>query len=388
MADRAGEPRQAVMDLRSAHYYPGHGIGTYTTELFRAMAETAAGRGVAISGAVGKRRLTPGGPLGPLSRPLAGEAFWRLAAQPPALQGDEALWHNPHNGLGVPPPSEVPLVVTVHDLIPLVHPDHARPDYVRAFAAQVPTAVRGARAVIAVSAHTRDDLVRLVGADPAKITVIPESARRACYPIAKPVARTRVERRFGLADPYLLYLGGFAERKNLATLIEAFALAKKRLPPSLRLVVAGAPERTCGQIQAIAHRLGCAAGIVFLGHIAESDLANLYSGAEAFVYPSRYEGFGLPPLEAMACGCPVVCSDATSLPEACGAAATLVNPDDAPAMAEAIARIVLDPAWAAGLRDRGLRRAKEFTWGHAARQTMRVYASALTDNKSTAEGLQ
>jgi glycosyltransferase involved in cell wall biosynthesis len=315
-----------------------------------------------------------------------------VAAAPAPLRGDECVWHNPHNGLGVPVGSGAggaarersagghspALVVTVHDLIPMLegHGRGGRPEYVRAFCEQVPVAVERAQAVIAVSEQTRGDLVRLLGVAPERITVISEAARRACRPPPDlAAARGRVAERYGIHGDYGLYLGGFAERKNVGALVEAYAMARARrdLPPGYVLAIAGAPDRTHGQVCELAHRLGCADGVRFLGHVPEGDLAALYGAASVFLYPSLYEGFGLPPLEAMACGAAVICSEAASLPEVCKDAALLVDARQPELIAAAMARVAGEPELRQELRRRGLARAGEFSWRRAAAATLAVY---------------
>jgi len=369
-------PGVLAIDARAACYYPGHGIGTYAVELIRAMPPSAGGLAV-VSQAAGLRRQAPVPvpPADAAGHALPGNRFWRLAARPAQLRGDEAVWHSPHNGLGLPPPScGAALVITLHDLIPMITPDGGRTGYVELFRREVPVAARRARAVIAVSEHTRRDAVRLLGLDPGKITVIPEAARAACRPVPRESAADYLGRKYGLSQPYGLYLGGFADRKNVRTLIEAFAQVRGRLPPGFTLVVAGRPDRTHGQVRQLAHRLGCNSAVIFPGHIGEPDLAALYSAARVFLYPSLYEGFGLPPLEAMACGCPVICSNAASLPETAGGGALMVDARQAHAIGAALETVANDDQAAEELGRRGLAWSAKFTWAAAAQRTLAVYA--------------
>jgi len=368
-----------AVDVRAAMWYQGHGIGTYASELFGAMPPDCGGR--RILGWCQGRWSSPGEvPPGHRGgrKPLSGRRFWNLAARPPELSGNEDLWHNPHSGLGSPGAGPgPPLVVTVHDLIPLVCAESGRSGFVRAFREQVPGAVGRAAGVIAVSGHTRDDLIRVLGVPSGRITVIPEAPPGFCRPVARSEAREHVLRLYGIRAPFFLYVGGFSARKNVRALVQAFSVIAGRLWGHELLLIAGAPDRTYAQVQALAHRLRCTSRVAFLGRVEAEDLPYLYSGAEAFIYPSLYEGFGLPPMEAMACGCPVICSDATSLPEVCGDAALLVDARDVDAIAGAIREVAECHELATRLRERGLERARAFSWRTSASRTLNVYSQVL-----------
>jgi glycosyltransferase involved in cell wall biosynthesis len=380
-----GRSGAIILDIRAARWYGGHGIGTYTAELFAAMPAALGER--PIAGWDGRRQLVrPGafGETGHGARALDGGRFWRLASRSPRTRGREALWHNPHSGLGSPGWG-VPVVVTIHDLIPLVLPSAGRAGFVRVFNREVPEIVARARAIIAVSEFTSRDLRVKLGVPAGRITVIPEAPARRYHPVAAQEARSRVSRRFSLPDPYFLYVGGFSKRKNVTSLVQAFSMAAGSLPRQSVLAIVGGADRTYVQVQGLAHRLGCAARVAFLGRVDEHELPYLYSGARAFIFPSLYEGFGLPPLEAMACGCPVVCSDATSLSEVCGDAAMLVDARDVAALAQAIERVAVDQDLALALRSKGLQRAARFSWSDSAGRTLEVYSRAL-EAGSTPEG--
>jgi glycosyltransferase involved in cell wall biosynthesis len=297
--------------------------------------------------------------------------------------GNEALWHNPQSGIGAPQKRGFALVVTIHDLIPLMMPQAAKPGFLALFEEQVPRAVLQSDMLITPSEHTKADLVRLLGVTPGRITVTGEAPLPCFRPVPQADARAKVAARHGLKDPYVLYVGGFSPRKNLGALVEAFARAKPDLGDGRKLAIAGSPDAALGQALELAHRLGCGKHIACLGHVGQGDMPYLYSAADVFVYPSLYEGFGLPPLEAMACGCPVVASDAASLPEVCGPAALLVDARDPGALAAAIAHAVLDPGLAAEMRLRGIGRAAEFTWTEVAGRTLAAYAEALEAGTDT-----
>jgi glycosyltransferase involved in cell wall biosynthesis len=289
-----------------------------------------------------------------------------------ALKADVA--HVPHWG----PPlfSPCPLVVTIHDLIPLLLPAYRSKWTMRWYVRLVGLAARRAAAVIAVSRATAQDVARHLHIPPERIRVIYEAAPPDCRPVADPAVLAIVRRKYALPDRFFLYIGGFDVRKNLETLLAAYA-ALPRTEAFPALVVAGRLPETDSPFmpdpRAQAARLGLADRVHFAGAIDEADKPALYSLAMALFYPSRYEGFGLPPLEAMACGCPVAASDATSLPEVVGEGGILVGPEDEGGWAEAMRRLA-DEAERKRWQERGLAQAARFSWLCAAQETVEVYA--------------
>ncbi|HHX42607.1 MAG TPA: glycosyltransferase family 4 protein [Chloroflexi bacterium] len=259
-------------------------------------------------------------------------------------------------------------VATVHDLGYLYYPEaHTR--WSRWYLGwSTRHNARASRRVIVDSLATRDDLVRWYGVDPAKTVVAYPAGVRDLAPVADPDKIASVRRRYDTGERYVLYVGTLQPRKNLETLVRAFAQLARRslLPRDTRLVLAGRRGWLTEELDAAIAASGCAERIVLPGYVAGEDLATLLSGALAFVMPSWYEGFGLPVLEAMACGTPVVCSRAASLPEVAGDAALLFDPADEGGLAAALARLAAEPALRAELALRGLRRARAFTWERCA----------------------
>lgn len=228
---------------------------------------------------------------------------------------------------------------------------------------------RAAARLLAISRATRDDLVRRYGVPEERITVTHLAAGEAFRPVEDAAIVAAVRQRYGAGPEYLLYVGTLQPRKNLARLIRSFARVAAG-HPGLQLVLAGKQGWLYGEILAEAQRLGLAGRVLFPGYVDEADLPALYSGALAFVFPSLYEGFGMPGLEAMACGAPVVASNVSSLPEVVGDAGLLVDPTDEAALAAALERVCGDAALRAGLRQRGLARARLFSWERCARETL------------------
>ncbi len=295
-----------------------------------------------------------------------------LAVPAAARAAGATLLHEPHYTL--PLGWHGPAVVTVHDLIHVSHARFFRPGaalYARAMAGM---AVRRARLAIADSAFTRDEMVRWLGADPARVRVVPLGvsggmARR------DPDAVTAFRRARALPADYLLYVGARKAHKNLALVLEALArIAPASRPP---LVLSGRPWACDDPLARLADRLGVTDAVRFAGELdADGGLACLYSGAALYVQPALVEGFGLPPLEAMACGTPVLSSNGGALPETVGDAAALLPPVDPEAWAAEITALLADGTRRAALAARGLARAQEFTWARAAEMTRAVYEEA------------
>jgi glycosyltransferase involved in cell wall biosynthesis len=262
-------------------------------------------------------------------------------------------------------------VVTVHDLIYARFPEAHSGIRDRGMRVLVPLAVRRSQRVIAISQSTRRDLVELLGTPPAKIDVVPQGLGAVARAPALGAQETRA--RFGLGERrVLLTLSAKRPHKNLLALIGALA----RIPPERRplLVAPGYPTWHEAELRARAAELGIAGDVRLEGWLQEREIEGLWALADAFLYPSLYEGFGLPVLEAMARGVPVACADASSLPEVAGGAALLFDPHSEAQMAQAIERLLGDPTLARSLRERGTVRARELTWDRTARLTLESYA--------------
>jgi alpha-1,3-rhamnosyl/mannosyltransferase len=241
------------------------------------------------------------------------------------------------------------------------------------FRLSIRRAARLADAIIVPSAATGRDLAARFPLARTRIRVIPHAPSERFVPLRSEDCLP-VLARHGLAHgDYLLFVGNVEPRKNLRALVEAYGRMRQATPLSPRLAIAGGAGWKNQEIHQAAATSPVAADIRFLGHVSDADLPSLVSGALAFVYPSLYEGFGLPPLEAMACGTPVITSNRSSLPEVVGDAALVVDPDDRMELADAMARLVSDARLREHLRARGLERAQGFSWDETARRTIEVY---------------
>lgn len=294
------------------------------------------------------------------------------------------LLHVPY--LAPPLFSPVPTVVTVHDLITWLLPAYRGPLRKQAYTWLDIQAARRARALIAVSHHTRQDIIRHLHYPADRIYVTYEAAGADLGP-ASPEAIAAVRRRYGLPERFVLYLGDTDRRKGLPRLMSALARYRENHPEdTVALVIAGPRHRPDGRLfldlAGIAAGLGLTGQVRFLGPVPEEDKAALYSAATVFALLSEYEGFGLTPLEAMACGTAVLVSATSSLPEVVGEAGLLVDPADEAAVVAALERLLLDADLRAGLGRKGRERAATFTWERTARETVAVYETAARSGRT------
>lgn len=276
----------------------------------------------------------------------------------------------------------VPAVVTVHDLGYCYYPEAHRPFDRWYLDWTTRRHCRLARAIIADSVATKQDLVNFYQADPDRIRVIYLGRDERLARVSDPqvVAQTKI--RYGLEGDYLLYIGTLQPRKNLVRLVEAFHLAARNLP-GLKLIIAGQRGWLYNDLLARVQQLGLAKRVIFTGYIDDADKPALLSGALAYVFPSLYEGFGLPVLEAMACGTPVLTSNVSSLPEVAGDAALLVDPHDAPAIADGLTQLITNPDLRRSLVEAGYRQVQKFSWQRAATQVLEVLERALSIQSET-----
>lgn len=280
-----------------------------------------------------------------------------------------------HVQFTAPPFCPCPVVVSVHDL----SFEHLPQTFLRRSRTQLRLTVRHsarrADRILTLSEHTRGDVIKTYKIDPAKVVAIPLAAPAHFGPVTDDKELQRVRHNYGIHGDYVLSVGSIQPRKNLVRLISAYASlrgvhTRNRFP---KLVIVGKKGWLYDETLRALEETGVKDSIVLTGYVPEPDLPALYSGALCFVYPSYFEGFGLPPLEAMKCGAPVVVGDATSLPEVVGDAGLKVDPFDVSAIAKAIGELIGNPELRRELSAKGLKRAEMFDWRNTARQTLKVY---------------
>jgi glycosyltransferase involved in cell wall biosynthesis len=380
-------PLRILIDARHIRDF---GIGTYIHNLLRAMAETGVRHKVLI--AAHKRNQNEFDGLPPnfklvayarSDRDLSDQAAFPLFVR--RLRPDIA--HIPLHAVPVFMPR--PYVVTVHDLSSLLYETPSGWRHEARMLLMRRALLRAAR-VITVSESTKEDLVRIVGvpekkvlriygaADPRYMRPEPEPGFFTAAPVPREEERRRILERYQVNYPYLLFAGTIRQQKNIPRLVEAFALVKGELEQhpvygNLRLLIIGDEISSYPAVRQAVIQSRVQHAVRFLGFVPFSTLQVFYESAAAFVFPSLYEGFGLPPLEAMASGTPVVCSNASSLPEVVGDAALVVNPENVFEIARGIREVLLDAGLRATLIERGRIQCRKFTWRDTAAAVLEVY---------------
>jgi glycosyltransferase involved in cell wall biosynthesis len=360
------------IDARKLHDF---GIGTYIRNLLRQLSRidsttefvvVARPEDVSTLSALGQNFRMVSDPSGNYS--IAEQ--WRI---PLALAREGVtLFHAPHYVL--PPLVRCKSVVTIHDCIHLMFPQYLPNRMALAYArASIGLAAKRANRVMTVSESSKRDILRFVDAAPEKIDVIYNAydERFGVEPDEESVVRVR--ERYQLHDEFVLYAGNVKPHKNLERLLEAFYLVRQSGMDHLKLVMIGDDISKYSALRRAVHQYQLHKYVRFLGYMPEETLAVLYRLAGVFVFPSLYEGFGLPPLEAMASGTPVVTSNVSSLPEVAGDAAVLVDPYEPQAIANGIMSVLTDEQLRADLRRKGLARAKQFSWEQSVRRIHDIY---------------
>ena len=281
------------------------------------------------------------------------------------------LYHSPYYAISYLMPC--PVVVTIHDLIPRLHPDCLpNPRLSAVFSLMLRAALWRAAGILVDAESTRADLAETMRVALSRITTVPLAAGAEFSPRAtRKVAQ--LLQRLQLDTPYLLYVGSNKPHKNLPRLVEAWSSLTDPERSGRCLILAGREDPRYPQARKLVARLGISGSVRFLGDVREQDLPLLYGGALAFVFPSVYEGFGLPVLEAMACGIPVGCANTSSMPDIVGDAALTFEPQSVTSIAEALRRLMAEPDLRESLAEAGLARSRVFSWERTATETLAVY---------------
>jgi len=366
------------IDARGAIWYRGTGIGTYTFQLIYHLKQR--------EDADKFRLFWPGEEYVGLNvtnekifnKIESSTSYWEEHYLPKQLEEEEIdLYHVPQNGIGLPWTKKCPQVVTIHDLIPYIYPETVGKGYLKTFLSVMPRIMEQSDGIITVSKWSKKDIQHIFGYPGERIEVIYEAPEPIYRPINRDMSREFLTQNYGITQEYILYVGGFSPRKNVKGLLTAFAEIEGDLDYSCLLVFPGKRQKEFDQIDAMISAFNLEEKVVFPGYIPVSHLPYFYRCAKVFVYPSFYEGFGLPPLEAMACGTPTLAANTSSIPEVVGKSAVLFNPYDTLDLAEKLFHVLTHPDVLTDLEKKSINRVKKFSWPKVAEETVKMYQKLL-----------
>lgn len=364
-----------AIDSRSANLHSGSGIGTYTKNLILNLIKNIDNSFELIwTGdykCLNKKNnntnvhLTSG----------RNNSFFELNYVPNLLKEKNIdLYHIPQNGIGFPFGSDLNVVTTIHDLIPYVMPETVGSGYLERFLKDMPNIINKSKGIITVSEYSKKDILRFFPNYPSdNIFVTPLAANKNYKPLNKKTCKAYIKNKYNLSDSFCLYIGGFSSRKNVKGLINSFAKIQKDLKEKYKLVVVGSLRDEGLALKNYVEDNNLNDNIIFIGYIPDKDLPIFYNSAELFIYPSLYEGFGLPPLEAMNCKCPVITSNITSIPEVTSNSAILINPYNNDELSDSILKILNNNDLRDEYKNKGYNQSKKFSWENTANLTFEAY---------------
>ena len=362
------------IDSRSINLHSGSGIGTYTTNLVSNLINNESIDFKLIwTGEKKSSFIKNNTKLFNTSGRHGG--FYENYYIPNLMKSEKVdLYHIPQNGIGFPFDWDLNVVVTIHDLIPYIMPETVGKGYLNRFLREMPNIISSSRGIITVSEYSKKDILRFFPSFPADhIYVTPLATNDYFKPMPKNESRNYIKENYKINEPFLLYIGGFSSRKNVKNLIMSFNDIEKDFKVPHKLLLCGSLKDEGLALRDLVLSLGLQDKVLFTGYIPDTLLPIFYSAADAFIYPSLYEGFGLPPLEAMSCKTPVITSNLTSIPEVTGNNAILINPSDQNELSEAIRKLVNDDALKDELSEKGYKRSLQFSWKQTSENTINAY---------------
>ncbi len=311
----------------------------------------------------------------PIVLPSRSERLWSLFWFPRIAE--KLGCHLAHTQYTVSPLFRIPVVTTVHDISFLIEPRWFPIKDRILLRLTVPPSCRRARKVLTVSETSREDIIRWLRLPPEKVVATPNSVPEGFHPIPKETAQAWVRKQYGVEPPYALGVGVLQPRKNWELAIRAVALAREHYACPIRLVLTGKPGWARKSLERLRFQLEAESWLILTGYVPDEHLVWLYNASEMLLYPSFYEGFGLPPLEAMACGVPVIGGNGGAIPEVVGSGGILLPPTEAGMWANAIQTLMRNETLAQRLRTNALERARQFSWRHTAERTRQAYQEAV-----------
>ncbi|MCY6355524.1 glycosyltransferase family 4 protein [Clostridium sp. ZS2-4] len=370
------------IDSRAAKCYRGTGIGTYSYQLINSLNKIDSHNEYLLFMPESNNlsiKFNQNFIIKNISQNMNGN-FWDEVNIPNILKiKDIDLYHVPQNGIGLPKTKACPFVITLHDIIPYKMPETVGEQYLKIFTKEIPRIIPMCDGIITVSHYSKQDIVNYFNFPPEKIFVTHLANEDIYKPLNKHTCKEFIKKTYAIEDDYILYVGGFSPRKNIVGLIDAFSkLISKSKNTKIKLVIAGSKGKSYSKYKKKAEDLRIENNVIFPGFIPLEHMPILYNASKIFVYPSLYEGFGLPPIEAMACGIPIIASNLTSIPEVVGDAAMLINPYDIEELSNAMYYIIENKTLENQLIKKSLLRSSHFNWIKTAEKTKKAYESIIT----------
>ncbi|MGL4453937.1 MAG: glycosyltransferase family 4 protein [Sarcina sp.] len=311
------------------------------------------------------------------SKPFSKNNFWCDIKEPNEIDKNSNLYHIPQNGIGLLDNITVPQIITLHDIIPLKMPETVSDTYLKIFDTELPKILNSISGIITVSNYSKDDIHKTLGFPKEKIFVTHLAAENQYKPLNKNICKNFLKENYKITDDFILYVGGFSPRKNISGLIEAFKIAQPNLSSTTKLVIIGKKGLSYETYINKTISLGLENKVIFTGFIPTNHMPIFYNCASLLVYPSFYEGFGLPPIEAMACGTPVISSSLTSIPEVVENSAILINPSDVFEISKSIVEILNNIDLKDNLIKKGFLQSTKFNWHNTAKETIKAYENTI-----------
>ena len=368
------------IDARAADWYRGTGIGTYTYQLINSIINVDSKNQYTLflSSSEATLKNIKSNVQFKILPNSQGTSFWD-EVKLPVVFGKEniQLYHIPQNGVGMPKHKTCPNVITLHDIIPIKMPETVSDRYLKIFHEELPKSLQLCDGIITVSNYSKKDIAEAFNFPLDKIYVTYLASEDIYSPINRAESKKYIQSKYKISSDIILYVGGFSPRKNIIGLIEAFSLLPSKLIEKNTLVIAGKKGQSYELYKARVEKLHLESHVFFPGFVTMEDMPHLYRAAELLVYPSFYEGFGLPPIEAMASGTPVIAATSTSIPEICGDACLLVNPYEVMEINEAMLAVLEDATLKNNLVVKGLKKAESFRWADTATATIKAYESII-----------
>ena len=363
------------IDARGINLYKGSGIGTYTENLLRELLniDTKNNYSIFWTGENYENYKKDNSKIIFTSKKHG--TFYENYYYPNYIKENNIdMHHIPQNGIGLNELYTSPIVVTIHDLIPYILPETVGRGYLERFLRDMPLIVRDSKVILTVSEYSKRDIIKFFPfVNEEKIFVTPLAANKSYKPLNKTNCIEYIKNKYSIDSPFILYIGGFSTRKNVKELIIAFNKIQKSLKKNYKLVLCGSIRDEGIKLQELCKELLMDDKIIFTGFVPDDELPLFYNAAEVFIYPSSYEGFGLPPLEAMSCATPVITSNLTSIPEVTKDCAILINPFDKDELASSILTLLNSESLLQEYSEKGYNNSLNFTWENTAIATLKAY---------------